>query len=320
MLPVEENNRTNRSHWPGKAFLATLALFVPLLGGALLWRSAPKPPQAPAKQPDPIAAKERSSQEELFPFVVDHDPKDRTLELMRRQAISLAKAMDDSRHPCNPLVTSRTKISGISIKPLAKGDRMYTMWLSDGVTTCGLDALHSEGKHPELLQGDFLRRFYLQDLEGGFAYNQELLAQAMSPDKKHFSKSDIGEVARALLLQACGESFFQNTLPQQYSGFSVSDGYNLTENTPKSDGGLHYTRNVVRASLRRTDMPQASPFDLTLQSKADVYIQAEASDSSLSFKVVYIDLNNNGFDPTKFGRTGNPFGNVATSPAAKRLR
>ncbi|MEI6394962.1 MAG: hypothetical protein WCT12_28125 [Verrucomicrobiota bacterium] len=322
MPPANKDNGTNGKHLPSRAFFYTLAIFAVLLGGALLWHSSSKPPQmaAPAKPPEQIVTKERHSREQLMPFAVDHDPNDKTLEYMRGQAISLAKAMDNSRHPCNPLVTAKTKITGVAIKPLTKGDKIYTMWLSDGVTTCGLDDLHSEGKHPELLQGDFLRRFYLQDLEGGFAYNQQLMQQALSPDNKRFSKVDIGEVAHDMLLEACGDSFFQNTLPQQYNGFSVSDGYNLTENSPQSDGSSHYTKNVVRASLRRTDMPQANAFDMTVQSKVDVYIQAEPSDSSLSFKVVYVDVNNNGFDTTKYGRTGNVSGQASTPPTAKRLR
>lgn len=322
MSAAHEDKRTDGKRLPSRVFLLTLALFAALLGGVLLLRLSSKPQQVvvPARQPAPITKKERHPQEEIIQFAVDHDPNDKTLEYMRGQAVSLARAMDNPRHLCNPLVTAKTKITGFTIKPLTKGDKMYTVWLSDGVTTCGLDALHSDGKHPELFQGDFLRRFYLQDLEGGFAYNQQLMQRAFSPDNKGFSKADIGEAAHDMLFEACGESFFQNTLPQQYSGFTVSDGYNLTENSPQSDGGLHFTKNVVRASLRRTDMPQANAFDLTVQSKVDVYIQAEPSGSTLSFKVVYVDVNNNGFDPTRYGRTGSALGQVSTPPTIQRLR
>lgn len=321
-MPVAHKEKKQTSSTCRAAFLFTLTFFAVLLGGALLWHMSSKPQHVvvPAKRPAATTTKEPYSQKEFMPFAVDHDPKDKTLEFLRGQAVSLAKAMDNPRHPCNPLVTAKTKITGVAIKPLTKGDKMYTVWLSDGVTTCGLDALHSEGNHPELFQGDFLRRFYIQDLQGGFAYNQQLMQRAFSPDNKPISKADVGEVAHDMLLEACGNSFFLNTLPQQYCGFMVSDGYSLTENSPQSDGGLHYTTNVVRASLRRTDMPQVNPFDQAAQSKVDVYIQAEPPDSSLSFKVVYIDVNNNGFDPTKYGRAGSISGQAFTPPTAKRLR
>jgi hypothetical protein len=293
-----------------------------LILGFIHWRSSIKSPEdaGSVAKPEPVSVVERGAEEGLFAFATEHDPNDKTLRFMRQQAMRLAKAMDDPMHPCNPLHTSKAKITGLSIKPLSKGDKIYTIWLSDGVTTCGLDALHSEGRHPEILEGDFLRRFYLKDLEGGFAYNRQLLSQAMSPDKKPLSKSAIGEAVHNIVFEACGEVFFENTLPQQYGGFSISDGYNLTESSLQNNGRLHYTRNVVRASLQRTDMPQANPFDMTIQSKMDLYIQAEPPDSPLSFKVVYIDVSNNGFNPARYGQAGNPSGRNAAPLPAIRFR
>lgn len=284
---------------------------VALLAGALLYlgtRTKQLLKSVEVAQPNTRHVKTERAEADLIPFDCEYDENDMTIKLMREKALSLARAMDDPKHPCNPLNTSKTKITGVKIKPLTRGNKMYVLWLSDGATTCGLEVLHSEGQHPEIFKGDFFTSFFLKEFEGGPVYSRALMDEVLKPDKKRFRKQDIGEAAREIMRAVCGEEFFNNTLPQEFSGFSVSDALNVIyvarDVSPPSSGNA-FTKNVIKATLRRTDVPQADPYDTFWQTKAEVYIQAEPSNSPLAFKVVYVNANNNGFDLSKLGADPN---------------
>lgn len=263
--------------------------------------------------PPPILTQEAL---ELFPFAIEqrqmssdfyfgpsvpYDPNDKTVGKMRGIMIEFARAMDSQKHPCNPLNTSAAKIIGINIKPLSQGDKKYTLWFSDGKTICGMGAVHFEGASGVTFQGDYFQEFYIKEMAAGFGYDSRSEAeQVMVQDKKRFWKNDLGEVAHDMAVNAFGQDFLNETLPQQYSGFFVADAYNANyvENDRQH---WFFTKNVVDASLRRTDMAGANPVDSFSQTKFQVHFQAEPSDSSLAFKVVRVSANNNGFDPSKMG-------------------
>jgi hypothetical protein len=229
---------------------------------------------------------------------IPYDPNDLTMATMRQWMLGFAKAMDNSKHPCNPLITTNAKIVGINIKPLRNGDKRYTMWVSDGKTTCGMEAIHYTGWSGMSFTGDFSQRFYLRDLAAGFYYpNKEMIDAVAAPDKKHFLKKDIGEAAHDIVANALGQGFFDNTLTQEYSGFFVSDAFNAVYVDDKHQHYL-FTKNVVDANLLRSDMPQIYPGN-PANDKFSVYVQSEPSNSPLSFKIVYADAFNNGFDRSK---------------------
>ena len=114
----------------------------------------PKASQSPTK-----IMEKAQTEDGLIPFAIDlakgetdkyfgppvaYDPNDKTMLSMRQMMLALAKAMDNPKHPCNPLNTTNTKIIGMNIKPLSHGDNTYTMWISDGKTICGMEAVHFE--------------------------------------------------------------------------------------------------------------------------------------------------------------------------------
>jgi len=240
----------------------------------------------------------KGEMDKFFGPPVAFDPNDPTMLLMRQMMLGLAKAMDNPKHPCNPLITTNSQIVGMNIKPLSHGDKRYTMWVSDGKTTCGMELVHFEGVGGYTLKGDFFQRFYLRDMVGGFGYNSKAEADEVAqPDKKRFWKQDIGETAHDMVANALGQDFFNNTLPQEYSGFSVADALNALYIDDRHTHNI-FTKNVVDANLLRSDMPQMYPGDLA-NYKFGVYVQAEASTSSLAFKVVYAQAYNNGFPPPK---------------------
>jgi hypothetical protein len=241
----------------------------------------------------------KAEHDPYFGTPVPYDPNDPTMNLMRQIMLGLAKAMDNPKHPCNPLVTTNSRIIGMNIKPLHNGDKRYTMWVSDGKTTCGMDLIHFEGAGGYTFKGDFFQEFYLREMAGGFGYNSKAEAEAViKPDKKRFWKQDVGEAAHDMVVDALGQDFLNNTLPQEYSGFFVSDAYNAGY---IQDGHSYnfFTHNIVDAILKRTDMPQVSPYDMFYTEKFHVHFQAEPTNSPLAFKVVHISANYNGFDPSK---------------------
>jgi hypothetical protein len=267
-------------------------------------------------KPLPVAVKSDAKKSELFPFAVDmaraehdpyfgppvpYDPKDPMMAAMRRWLLGFAKAMDNPKYPCNPLITANAEIVGMNIKPLSHGDKNYTLWVSDGKNTCGMEAVHFENDSGTTLKGDFFQKFYLREMAGGFGYASRAEAdEIMQPDKNRFWKEDIGEMAHDMVVNAFGQDFLNDTLPQQYSGFFVADAYNANY----VETGHQYnffTKNIVDASLKRTDMPGVSPYNTYYATKFQVHIQAEPTDSSLAFKVVHVSAYNNGFDPSKWG-------------------
>jgi hypothetical protein len=239
----------------------------------------------------------KAETDKYFGPPTEFNPNDQSMDHMRKICLAFAKAMDNPKHPCNPLVTTNSRIVGMNILPLSHGDRRYTMWVWDGKTTCGLELIHYTGWSGATLEGDFFQRFYLRDLAAGYYYpNKEMLDEVISPDKSHFSKNDIGEATHDMVASALGGSFFVNTLPGQYSGFFVADAYNALY----LDGGkTHnvFTQNIVDANLKRTDLPFAAINDPVQNSKFSVYVEAVPNGSALAFKVVYVDTFNNGFDP-----------------------
>jgi len=269
--------------------------------------------QVSNSNPAPTTSKTTEADHGLIPFAivfsnrmdgrffgspVPFDSTDKAMLLMRQMMLGLAKAMDNPKHPCNPLITTNSKIVGMNIKALSHGDKRYTMWVSDGKTTCGMELVHFEGGGGYTLKGDFFQRFYLRDMVGGFGYNSKAEADEVAqPDKKRFWKQDIGETAHDMVANALGQDFFNNTLPQEYSGFSVADALNALYIDDRHTHNI-FTKNVVDANLLRSDMPQMYPGDLA-NYKFGVYVQAEASTSSLAFKVVYAQAYNNGFPPPK---------------------
>lgn len=83
--------------------------------------------------------------------------------------------------------------------------------------------------------------------------------------------------------------------------------------------GPSVTGNVALATLVRTDMPAANPYDFYNLDKIEMLIQAEPPESTLAFKVVYVDAGHNGFDPAAYGRAPNAPSQAKASSAA-RLR
>lgn len=241
----------------------------------------------------------KAETDKYFGTPAAYDPLDQSMNRMREIFLAFAEAMDNPKYPCNPLVTTNSRIVGMNIKPLSHGDKRYTMWVSDGTATCGLELIHYTGWSGATFKGDFFQRFYLHDLAAGYYYpNKDMVDEIVSPDKKRFFKSDIGEVAHDMVANALGDSFFANTLPGQYSGFFVADAYN----TLYLDGGKTrnvFTQNIVDANLRRTDLPFAAINDPVQNSKFSVYVEAVPNGSELAFKVVYADTYNNGFDPAR---------------------
>jgi hypothetical protein len=235
----------------------------------------------------------------------EYNPNDGTLVSMRQMALGLMKVMDNPKHPCNPLNTANVKIVGINIGGRATGVKIYTLWLSDGVITCGLEAMHSDGLTRDKLKGDFFQRFFLRDMASGFGYiSQDAVGAVLTPDKKSFWKKDIGEVAHDMAQVIGGDSFFDNTLPQAYSGFAVADAYNVGyENHGYSYNA--FTKNVVDAVLMRTDLPNLNVNDFSDRQKFQIFIQAEPNGSGLAFKLVYAKANNNGYDPAVLNGSAN---------------
>jgi hypothetical protein len=297
-------------------WLALFSVGILLLGLLLYYghsfKQSARSSALPVK-PLPLPVKPDAEKSELFPFEIDmakaehdpyfgppvpFDPADKTMVAMRLWMLGFAKAMDNPKHPCNPLVTTNAKIVGMNIKPLRNGDMRYIMWVSDGKTICGMEAVHFENWSGVTLKGDFFQRLYLRDMANGFGYNSKTAAdELIQPDKKLFWKEDIGEAAHDMVVDALGQSFLDNTLPQQYSGFSVADALNVGY----LDGGYDhplFTKNVVDANLMRADIPRIYPGN-PANDKFSVYVQAEPSNSPLAFKVVYADAFNNGFDPSK---------------------
>lgn len=238
-----------------------------------------------------------SIHENFFGPPISYDPDDKTMGSMRQIMLGFAKAMDNPKHPCNPLNTTNARIVGMNIKPLSHGDKSYTMWISDGATTCGLEVVHFEGWGGYTQTGDFFHRFFVINMASGFGYNSQAeIDEILKPDKKRFWKQDIGEVAHDMVVDALGQDFLNNTLSQEYSGFFVADALNVVY---LSNGFSHnvFTKNVVDASLRRTDLLEANLFDYA-NNKFNIYIQAEPSNSPLAFKVVYANAFNNGLYPS----------------------
>jgi|GEM_PF-3156884 len=300
--------------------LRRLALFiaVTLLLGLLFFHHGHKLKQSASRSavniaPSLLATNLDAGKPQLFPFAIDmakaehdkyfgppvpYDPDDPMMAAMRQWMLGFAKAMDNPKHPCNPLVTTNAKIVGMNIKPLRNEDTRYTMWVSDGKTICGMEGVHYTDWSGVVFKGNFFQRFYVREMAAGFYYpNKDMIDEVIAPDKKRFWKQDVGEAAHDMVVEAFGQDFLDNTIPQQYSGFSVADALNVVY---LSNGFSHnvFTKNVVDANLMWADIPRIYPGNPS-NNKFSVYVQAEPSNGSLAFKVVYADAFNNGFDHSK---------------------
>ena len=296
-----------------KSILSVSVLFIVLFATLFfynyLWR---KPISIAGKETRSPANHMATKNAGLLPFAVDmakaehdpyfgpavlYDPNDSMMAQMRLWMLGFASAMDNPKHPCNPLVTTNTQIIGINIRPLPHGDKVYTMWFSDGKTICGMEAARFGNWSGATFEGDFFQELYVREMAPGFGYaSKDEADEIISKNKKSFWKEDIGETAHDMVVNALGADFLNGTLPQQYDGFFVSDSDYSGNYT--ADGYQHwfFTPNIVEASLKRDDVP---PYNTFYVNKFQAIIQAEPTNSLLAFKVVYVTAYNNGFDFSK---------------------